>query len=289
MKFFQNDGLWLKGNLHCHSNLSDGRLSPEQVKVCYAQMGYDFLAITDHRIFGAQDCYEDMLVLPGIELDTMVGAQAYHVVGVGMSEPCGYPREQPVTAQRMIDTILEAGGLAILAHPAWSLLRVNEIEKLQGLTASEVSNSITGLPNSGDRDNSSVILDTVSAGGMLLPMVASDDSHVYETEQGQNYIWVQAREKTQEAILTALREGCFFASQGPRFEQIVFKNGVMTVHCSPCERAVFYSNAFCSPQRTQKQSGGVCFEYKAIPGETFLRCEIEDARGHKAWSSPIAL
>ncbi|MEK6530721.1 MAG: PHP domain-containing protein, partial [candidate division NC10 bacterium] len=38
----------LKGNLHTHTHLSDGLLSPEAVIARYRALGYDFLAITDH-------------------------------------------------------------------------------------------------------------------------------------------------------------------------------------------------------------------------------------------------
>ena len=40
---------FFKANLHCHSTLSDGRLTPEQLKKYYKQKGYSVLAITDHE------------------------------------------------------------------------------------------------------------------------------------------------------------------------------------------------------------------------------------------------
>lgn len=38
-----------KGNMHCHSSLSDGYFSPEELKEMYKSRGYSFLAITDHE------------------------------------------------------------------------------------------------------------------------------------------------------------------------------------------------------------------------------------------------
>ena len=38
-----------KANLHCHSTLSDGCLTPEVLKNLYKARGYDILAITDHE------------------------------------------------------------------------------------------------------------------------------------------------------------------------------------------------------------------------------------------------
>ncbi len=39
-----------KANLHCHSNISDGRRSPQELKKMYKDNGYSVLAITDHEI-----------------------------------------------------------------------------------------------------------------------------------------------------------------------------------------------------------------------------------------------
>lgn len=38
-----------KANLHCHSNLSDGKLTPEELVQMYHDLGYSVLAITDHE------------------------------------------------------------------------------------------------------------------------------------------------------------------------------------------------------------------------------------------------
>ena len=39
-----------KANLHCHTNLSDGCLSPEEMKKAYMEHGYSIIAYTDHDI-----------------------------------------------------------------------------------------------------------------------------------------------------------------------------------------------------------------------------------------------
>ena len=45
---FTTPGRFFKGNLHTHSNRSDGALEPEAVCAAYREAGYDFLALTDH-------------------------------------------------------------------------------------------------------------------------------------------------------------------------------------------------------------------------------------------------
>ncbi len=41
---------WLKGNIHAHSFWSDGDHVPELVVKAYKDLGYDFLALTDHNV-----------------------------------------------------------------------------------------------------------------------------------------------------------------------------------------------------------------------------------------------
>src|SRR5688572_6389218 len=45
---FDRPGRFWKGNLHTHSDRSDGALSPEKTVRHYRDSGYDFLALTDH-------------------------------------------------------------------------------------------------------------------------------------------------------------------------------------------------------------------------------------------------
>ena len=48
-----------KGNMHCHSNLSDGHFTPEELKKLYKEKGYSFLAITDHEHFNNNSHLDD--------------------------------------------------------------------------------------------------------------------------------------------------------------------------------------------------------------------------------------
>ena len=58
-----------KANLHCHSTLSDGKLTPEELKAAYKSAGYSILAITDHENpHDHSDMTEDdFLMLTGYE------------------------------------------------------------------------------------------------------------------------------------------------------------------------------------------------------------------------------
>tara|TARA_A100001011_G_scaffold123406_1_gene130223 strand:+ start:92 stop:388 length:297 start_codon:yes stop_codon:yes gene_type:complete len=47
---FSAPGKFWRGNLHTHSNRSDGVLDPDEVARRYQLEGYDFLALTDHFV-----------------------------------------------------------------------------------------------------------------------------------------------------------------------------------------------------------------------------------------------
>ena len=42
------EGRFFRGNLHCHSNRSDGFREPEEIVGAYRDAGYDFVCLSDH-------------------------------------------------------------------------------------------------------------------------------------------------------------------------------------------------------------------------------------------------
>ena len=44
-------GRFYKANLHCHSTVSDGKFTPEEMKEMYQSAGYSIVAYTDHDVF----------------------------------------------------------------------------------------------------------------------------------------------------------------------------------------------------------------------------------------------
>ncbi len=44
------NGSFYKANLHCHSTVSDAKLTPEEIKKAYMEHGYSIVAYTDHDV-----------------------------------------------------------------------------------------------------------------------------------------------------------------------------------------------------------------------------------------------
>ncbi len=291
MKLFDTDKPFFKGNLHCHTTNSDGKLTPEECKAFYREHGYDFLSITDHRKLSEETHMEDgMLVLCGMEMDYFLPGEVVHLVGVGLSEELN---QHDVTRnmQTYIDLVNRYDGRVIIAHPAWSLNTVTTLSGLHGLTAAEIYNSASTYPWNGDRADSSNVLDAAAAHGTFFNFVASDDSHWYNGEAGRSFTMVQADELTKESLFKAIDEGRFYCSQGPEIRQITVEDERIHVECSEAERVIFYSNLVWANNRCVAKPGMTEAEYIARPenGETYVRIQVMDQEGRSAWSNPFLL
>ena len=291
MKLFDTEKPFFKGNLHCHTTNSDGRLTPEECKAFYRGRGYDFLSITDHRKLSEETHMEDgMLVLCGMEMDYFLPGEVVHLVGVGLTpEMAGHDVSRNM--QSYIHLVNRYGGKAIIAHPAWSLNTVTTLSGLHGLAAAEIYNSVSTYPWNGDRADSSNLLDAAAAHGTFLNFVASDDSHWYNGEAGRSYTMVQADELTQESLFEAMDQGRFYCSQGPEIRQITVEDNCFTVECSLAERVIFYSNLPWAGNRCVTGPDLTEAVYQAHPenGETYVRIQVMDQEGRSAWSNPFLL
>ena len=291
MKLFDTDKPFFKGNLHCHTTNSDGRLTPEECKAFYRERGYDFLSITDHRKLSEETHMEDgMLVMCGMEMDYFLPGEVVHLVGVGLSEELNQ-HDVSRNMQTYIDLVNRYDGRVIIAHPAWSLNTVTTLSGLHGLTAAEIYNSASTYPWNGDRADSSNVLDAAAAHGTFFNFVASDDSHWYNGEAGRSFTMVQADELTKESLFKAMDEGRFYCSQGPEIRQITVEDERVHVECSEAERVIFYSNLPWANNRCVANPGMTEAEYTAHPekGETFVRIQVMDKEGRSAWSNPVLL
>ena len=291
MELFSPELPFWKGNLHTHTTRSDGRKTPEEVCALYRQAGYDFLALTDHRLVGGETFRDgSLLVLSGLEMDYALPHELVHIVGVGVDpQAMAAYRYGNADPQPDIDLVRAAGGRYFLCHPAWSLNTQDTMRRLRGLTGVEIYNTMSGLPWNAARADSSALLDVLFAGGCLLPVTAADDAHFYTGEQCVSYLMVQAELCTWPCLRAALDAGRFYATQGPRLNGLSFDGKTLRVLSSPVSRVTFYSDLCWVAGRTRVGDGLTESEYEVQPGETFVRVELADEAGRRAWCSPIAI
>lgn len=292
--YFAQKGIWLKGNLHSHTTVSDGVYTPEEMAIDYAKHGYDFISMTDHNVFVPHpDLEKDgLLHLTGVEMDLAYSrTKCTHVVGTGMPDKaqpdycCRKYAPGELTDQQLIDLMVTDGQFVVLAHPIWSRMEPEEVAALKDFHAVEVFNN--GCENICHAGHAEVYWDLLLRRGLKVYGTASDDTHKkYDAFGG--WIWVKAENRTQEAIVNALFEGQFYSSSGPEIYDFGVDGECVYVECSPCRELHFVS----WPPRGQSQfaeagdflNGGV---YKLKGGEKYLRIECIDHSGRVAWTNPF--
>lgn len=289
MQLDTNGDRWYKGNLHTHTTRSDGANTPEAVIELYKSRGYDFLALTDHWRLSETKMDDGLLLLSGCEYDTGRSVQEgiFHIVGIGMTEALRSPPGEKPPVQQLIDGVRGAGGIAILAHPAWSLNRPADVLGLTGLAGVEIYNTVSDRPWNA-RPYSGDFVDALAVAGRMLPCMAADDTHFYNGDECRSYLMVRAAQCTRDAIMTALEAGDFYATQGPEFT--VRRDGErLHVACTPVRDVVFFSDSVFAADRVTRGDGVTAADYRISPTDTFVRVELHDAQGRMAWSSPIKL
>ncbi|MFP4220679.1 MAG: PHP domain-containing protein [Phormidium sp.] len=107
--------------LHCHSQYSDGTLTPTQLVQTAAAAGVKVLALTDHdTMSGCSEAAEaaqgyDLTIVPGVELSTVYRGRSMHILGF---YPDGDRLESPLRerlqgrkqrSQQMLDKLRQLG------------------------------------------------------------------------------------------------------------------------------------------------------------------------------------
>ncbi len=79
-------------DLHCHTNISDGTLSPAELIALAVEREIDILSITDHDSIAAYDSVRSpnnkLRIIPGIEFSSQWRKSGIHIVGLNLDLSC---------------------------------------------------------------------------------------------------------------------------------------------------------------------------------------------------------
>ena len=226
---FTKPGRFYRGNLHTHSTRSDGGLSPEAVCQFYKDMGYDFLAITDHFMerfnYPITDTSpyrtDDFTTIFGAELhagETSTG-ELWHILAVGL--PLDFAPNLPdENGPQIAARALAAGAFVAVAHPAWYNLTEEDVISLGDVHAIETINGISADHN--DRIDSWYMLDVMLARGRRYSACANDDAHFVDrhNDRVRGWVWVKSESLEPDALLAALKRGDYYSSTGPQIHDL---------------------------------------------------------------------
>jgi hypothetical protein len=298
---FEGDGVWLRCALHAHTTNSDGELAPEMLVRHYEWAGYDVLAITDHWVRTEERSTRKLLVIPSTELNATCGPSEddAHVLALGV-EADPEPPDSFAPLQEVVDWIRANGGLPYLAHTYWSGLRTEQWEPCEGLLGIEVWN--TGCELEIGRGDSSIHWDEALERGSELQGLVTDDSHHPGYDSGFAWTMVRAAERSQEAVLEALRAGRFYGSTGPTIESVEVDGNAVVVRSSPAQSVTLVSarhrGARANAGRLGYPNGSTILERDSAglitacrlekpPLAPFGRVLVSDTRACHAWTNPL--
>lgn len=291
MNFYGRELPIFRANLHTHSTVSDGWLTPQQVIDYYDSAGYEVLAFSDHRLTNPVSQYRPrhMTLLPGMELHPKgPRGLTWHLLALGVPE--NFPGKYS-SAQRAIDAVHAVGGIVFVAHPHWCGITSSDILKLKNIVGIEVYNSSTRYIG---KAFSEECWDELISAGFACGALAVDDIHGLSEAFG-GWTMIAAPDRSPEALLDALRNRRYYATQGPEFHRLSFENGVFEAEFSEAvEVSVVGRNSsgkvVCMPDYPFPGNRPVATHLRVEVSPLFggvLRCRIRDAHGRWAWSAPI--
>ena len=282
---FSDSGQWIKAGFHCHTVNSDGGLTPETTVDRYRAEGFRCLGITDHhQVTGTEAFSGDGFV----GIDSTENGGSPDIIGVGISETAPvegslFQRTRALAAQ---------GGFTILAHPAYSAATIGDVLQAPDLAAMEIYNAYC---DEAYANGIAVELwDMLLGRGRRIWGLAGDDAHLnprkrYYSDAGRAWVEVFAPELSRDAILSALKRGAFYSTQGPTFSSISVDGSTVHVSCSPVAQVRW--RTFGPVGFVDHASEGGHLTESDLPEwfepRTFVRVELVDHNGKRAWSNPL--
>src|SRR5665213_172099 len=273
---FSTPGRFWRGNLHTHSNLSDGILEPQAVIAAYQNAAYDFISLTEHFIktygFPIADTRthrsENFITILGAELHAPVtsAGELWHILANGL--PLDFaPPHVDETGPALARRARAAGAFVSIAHPAWSRYTIEDGRALTAAAhAVEIYNHGCAIEN--DLGDGWYLHDQLLNEGHHLNAIATDDAHFKTPDHFGGWVQVNAESLSPEALLHALKTGDFYSSQGPQFGAISLAGKHLSITCSPVDCIT----VVCGNSRT-------CVRY----GKNITSAEFDLATLEKGW------
>lgn len=289
------EGRFYKANLHMHTTVSDGQMTPEEVKEEYMKRGYSIIAYTDHEALVPHNELSD---------DNFLAITSYEIATNEWVHPAGfeyvrtyhlnlYARDKNKTdsavftmtrmwpphavqylSEKMkntdfrreynvdsINSVIAAanddGFIVTLNHPNWSLQRYEDYIGLKGLWAVEFYN--TGCVRGGYPDTIQPIDDLLAKGERVFP-TATDDAHAGKTTLHDcfgGFTMVKAESLDYDTVFAALERGDHYSSSGPLIDELYIEDGILHVKTSKAAYIELITERRFRYRHTSKDENGI--------------------------------
>lgn len=317
-----NEGTFYKASLHTHTTISDGGVTPEDLKEHYKANGYSVVAFTDHDVLVPHPelADEDFIPLYGYEMEVNeegkekqftkschmcliaiepdnVTQVCYHrskyLVGNGCKylDKISYDESQPdyerihnhETISDMMKQGRENGFFVTFNHPTWSLENYEDYMGYNNMHAMEVYNNECYII--GYNEFNEKEYDDMLRGGKRIYCIATDDCHSKSACCG-GFTMIKAEKLEYRAITKALVDGNFYASTGPQIFDLWIEDGKIYINCSDAENIVLHTAVRRAKRMTAKDGevlNSACFD--VLPEDGYIRITVTDHKGKCAYTN----
>lgn len=290
--------IWLKGDTHLHTNNSDGVLTLQQLIAECRKKNLDFIMVTDHNYNSVKESYFDggMLVIQGQEITDYLG----HVNIWGKKvpqQPCNtatgerlYDIKTEADFTNLLDLCRKAGAQISLNHPFCTNCPYRMDPENYDFDCVEVWNTIQHSDNMKCRD---WWVGELLKGRRLAAVGGSDFHREYGITPflASPTTYVLCEEKSEEAILKALKEGRGVVTNSPDAGMIYLTAGTAQIGDTVCLSAGLHAEIRVTKLRAKHtvriyNNEKIIFEHRAkrgeesftaavpIRGKGFVRAEI---------------
>jgi len=290
-----------RGNLHTHTNMSDGDRPPEEVARWYRDHGYAFLAITDHnRLTDPADLASlegpGFVLVPGEEVTMRVGSVPVHVNALCHRETIGggdFPSAEAAFAWA-IPRIRAQGGIALVNHPnfEWALSAA-DLRHAEGARLLEIWSGHPFVRSEGDAFHPSheALWDKALSSGQIFAGVGVDDMHYLSATPadpvaGPGRAWVEvfSAELSRPAICSALDRGRLYASNGAALRRVAVTADTLSVEPAEPGALVEFIGKDGEVLESARPTQGAAATYRLAGGEVYVRARITRSDGKRAWT-----
>jgi len=225
---------WLRGELHLHSEHSDGRWTTGEMAALARERRLDFMFLTDHNTTTGVDILRSQVgdavsVLPGIELTTYAG----HALALGADRWVDWRTgHRNRTANDMARSVRDAGSFLVIAHPdappddICTGCRWTHHDFDPGLAdAVEVWGGLWNGPEERNQGCIDLWREWLNTGRRMTATGATDAHRPEDWEGDVPMTYVEADDTSLMAVLEALRAGRSYVSSGPSLSVRVIGQG----------------------------------------------------------------
>jgi predicted metal-dependent phosphoesterase TrpH len=293
---FGSDGRWFRGNLHAHSDRSDGVAPPERVLAEYREAGYDFLVLTDHFEARWGWTVTDTTGARADGFTTLLGAElssadwddegVFWVNAIGLPADFAAPREGESHAAA-IRRAAEVGAYNVLLHPGLTNLLDFDRLPIEHLHAVETYNHNTAVAWP-DQAEARYAADALLARGHRLHVTVGDDAHwQHPWDRFAAWVEVRADRLDPEVLLGALKAGAYYSTQGPRIDEVRLDGHRVRVACSPVRSVALTGiHGWRSDVVIGEHLERASLDLDRLRSP-YWRLTITDADGNRAWTNPV--